>query len=289
MTHCTALTLVAESRRVLEDLLAALGLLVLVAVEEVEEGAAQDDTGVHAHGEVDTCWVSLLCLLLHECDGRDDTANTTPCDDESGRETALGLRSDRCLSPGEDEGYVGVASAQSEEDARVTRSLLLHGEVRVHGRSDDKERSVNGDCHTAAVLDPVSERGGGNGGNGGPNVWGSDEELSLDVGEAHSEENDGKEVGKRVGSDSGRAEHVAVHPQTPVAGVVCKLCPSHHVDLGVSAITLNTSNDNLALLGSEELGLVGEIGDEDVSEKSDTDGNAALDLELVTAAVIYSR
>ncbi len=117
------LGLVAEVLGTLQDGLAAVGPAVLVAEEHREEEGEDDGASVDADSEEDAGRIPAPGLFLHEHDTGEDAADTAPRDDNCGGDGALGLGADGGLGPGHDEGHVGVAAADGEEDTKVARTL----------------------------------------------------------------------------------------------------------------------------------------------------------------------
>lgn len=158
------------------------------------------------------------------------------------------------------------------------------------GQADDAEQHVEDDDGAAHVV-LVAEGGAGKHDDAGKDVWGSDEALRRADVKAEAEvEDDGHEVGQRVG-DGGRVEEdEGVHPDLDIGAAAQPLLPAERLSLDVSTVGVNLGDNPCPLAFAQEAPVgscrVGEIDEQPVAGNTEETGNDTLDNENPTPSTL---
>lgn len=265
----------------LENLLSAVGLLVLEVKGRVADEDQKDIEQAAGNAGVHARLVSSLCILGAEDERAGNATNATEADKSSAAESTLPLAADVVGLEGHDGGHVGVGARSDKEDTKVA-----DGRVRVpahDGQANQAEKHVEEDDGAAnAVL--VSKVAADEHDDAGECVWRGNEALSLVDREAKvAAENEGQGVCQGVGDGGGVEEDHGVGPDLPVGAALEEAGEVELGDDGVATVTLDAVDDPLALALPKEapslaLG-VGEVYEEPVGGNAEDAGDEALDEE----------
>lgn len=252
-------------------------LLVLALESDVHDETAEEDTrelvGNDGAVTLEVAWCVKEDVAAHH------TVQVTPANHHTEHDTTLVDTLNVVGHPSNGDGDDGVDSESTEEATKILHSRVVR--CHDHDETSHSNGSASHDEETS-LLGSIREETDRDGDGGGQSVGGDTEQLVLDDlilgGEGEVLDDGRKEDAEGVEGHQGT--HVDEH--TDVGLPVAESLPEIRVLVllvlgGRLLISLKSEDDALAILGGEELGLVGEVVNH--PERSDTSDNGEETLE----------
>lgn len=233
--------------------------------------------------------LTLFSFLLEESDSRDNTTDTSPSHNKRTGKSSLALLADGCLCPCENQREKGGGSAKREECTNVTRGFVRRVDLPEHDIADHEHGRVEHDDRATDAI-AVRKLGAQDGWNDRKDIRRADEQLRFDIGlrfsyikrdthESHLLQDRRQEESKTITTEGSDPKHVRKEPELDVTHVLEELGLCELVGDGVSAVPLDTCDNDVSLLVTQEPGLVWEVDNDDPAEHTDGNREQALDDE----------
>lgn len=215
-------------------------------------------------------------ILLEEGKHGDDATNVAESDLPRASDRSPSVTAEVHVEPAHDDGHGRVRAHGDEEERRV-----LHLGVVVHAKQDGEARDGNEDGKDGkrrAVSDLVRDEGDHHGEAECDGPRGNTVKLCLHRAVAERLDDAGRKVGVTIGGDDEAKVHESSEDDLGVLEDIENIT-KRRLALSARAALIGPEprGDIVPLLGCQPLGLLGEVGQEEVEEEAGKDGQGTLE------------